>query len=148
MARRKPRRPAASQPWYAQGLRFSCTRCGKCCGGAPGYVWIEKDEVRAIARFLGLTSAEFLSAYCRRVFTRISLREQENYDCVFFGPQGCRVYPVRPAQCTTFPFWPDNIKTPEDWENTAARCPGVGSGKLYSLAEIQGVSRRDRHTLP
>ena len=26
--------------WYADGLRFTCTQCGNCCTGQPGFVWI------------------------------------------------------------------------------------------------------------
>ena len=31
---------ADSPEWYRDGLRFECTRCGACCTGAPGYVWV------------------------------------------------------------------------------------------------------------
>src|SRR5438105_3224904 len=30
----------SSEPWYQDGLRFSCTRCGHCCTGEPGFVWV------------------------------------------------------------------------------------------------------------
>ena len=30
-----------AEPWYRDGLRFECTRCGHCCTGAPGYVWVD-----------------------------------------------------------------------------------------------------------
>ena len=29
---------AMSDPWYNDGLRFTCTRCGHCCTGEPGFV--------------------------------------------------------------------------------------------------------------
>src|SRR5262245_18529291 len=29
---------AVSEPWYQDGLEFTCTRCGKCCTGEPGFV--------------------------------------------------------------------------------------------------------------
>ena len=32
-------------PWYADGLRFTCTMCGKCCTGEPGYVWTTDEEL-------------------------------------------------------------------------------------------------------
>ena len=37
------------EPWYKEGLRFKCTECGKCCTGAPGYVWVNKEEVAEMA---------------------------------------------------------------------------------------------------
>ena len=40
-----------SEPWYQDGLRFRCTRCGHCCTGTPGNVWINEEEIAAIAEF-------------------------------------------------------------------------------------------------
>ena len=40
--------------WYRDGLRFECTQCGKCCTGAPGYVWLTIPEIYRIAEFLGI----------------------------------------------------------------------------------------------
>src|SRR5262249_1390597 len=44
-----------SEPWYQDGLRFECTRCGKCCSGFPGFVWVSEAELQAIADFRGET---------------------------------------------------------------------------------------------
>ena len=48
-----PMHSTGDDAWYRGGLRFSCTQCGKCCSGAPGYVWVTKDEIEQIAAFLG-----------------------------------------------------------------------------------------------
>ena len=40
--------------WYADGLRFGCTRCNLCCTGEPGYVWVGRNRADAITDFLGL----------------------------------------------------------------------------------------------
>jgi hypothetical protein len=138
--------PKPTPPWYKDGLRFTCRRCGKCCGGAPGYVWVSEEEIQRIARYLGLEEREFLKRYCRRVFRRVTLREKPNYDCIFFSPAGCRIYEVRPHQCSSFPFWPDNIDRPASWEATRRRCPGCGDGKLYTLRQIEAVRDGQRRT--
>src|SRR5262249_20146618 len=46
------------EPWYHEGLQFRCTRCGKCCTGEPGNVWENDDEIAAIARLRGESTAE------------------------------------------------------------------------------------------
>ena len=125
--------------WYAEGLRFECTRCGRCCTGEPGYVWVEKEEIARIAEFLKMSQKEFRKRFCRRVITRISLLERPNGDCVFFHPNGCRVYPVRPLQCRTFPFWDHLLKKPARWEEMKKKCPGMGHGHLYSPREIERI---------
>jgi len=132
-----PGRPQKrSAPWYEGGLAFECQRCRKCCGGEPGYVWVDDAEIEALARELGLNARHFRSAYCRKVFNRISLRERSDGDCVLLGPEGCTVYRSRPSQCRTFPFWPEHVESPEAWERLSKSCPGVNRGRTHDIDEI------------
>ena len=126
-----------SEPWYKDGLRFRCTRCGSCCTGQPGYVWVNDEEVADIAEFRGEKLEEVEGLYTRRVGRKRSLREKANGDCVFFDrAAGCTIYKVRPRQCRTWPFWESNVRTPEDWQRTCEVCPGSGQGDLISAEEI------------
>ena len=126
--------------WYREGLRFECTQCGDCCTGAPGYVWVTHAETEKIARFLDLTPTKFRKEYVRKVGRRYSLIERANGDCIFFN-QGCTVYPARPKQCRTFPFWPENLNSGKAWEKLESECPGTGKGKLYRLEDIELIRR-------
>jgi Fe-S-cluster containining protein len=127
------------KPWYHKGLKFECTQCGDCCTGAPGFVWVNQDEINALATHLQLDVDEFERKYVRRVGVRRSLIEFSNGDCVFFDTdkRKCSVYEARPRQCKTWPFWDSNLDTPEDWKHTCEVCPGSGQGKLYSLDIIE-----------
>ena len=126
-----------SEPWYRDGLRFRCTRCGACCTGAPGYVWVNAEEVQAIAEHRGEPVEQTLALYTRLVGRRRSLREKDNGDCIFYDKKaGCTIYPVRPRQCRTWPFWESNVVTPEAWEQTCEICPGSGQGDLIPAEEI------------
>lgn len=130
-------KPQEEQPWYAEGLRFTCTQCGDCCTGAPGFVWVTDEELEAIANHLGRPLAEVRALHSRSARGKRTLREKNNGDCVFLdGKKGCTVYPVRPAQCRTWPFWESNLATPEDWQKTCEDCPGSGTGELIPLDEI------------
>ena len=127
--------PAA--PWFADGLPFTCTQCGHCCTGEPGYVWVTDLEVERIAKYLGEPADEVRAVYTRTVSGDRTLRERANGDCVFWeADRGCTVYPVRPTQCRTWPFWESNTATPEDWERTVEVCPGSGTGDLIPVDEI------------
>ncbi len=129
--------PAMSDPWYKDGLHFTCTRCGHCCTGEPGYVWVNDDDLAALAEYRGETLDEVKALYTRMTPRGRTLREKSNGDCVFYDrQQGCTVYPVRPPQCRTWPFWESNVATPEAWEHTCAVCPGSGQGELISAEEI------------
>ena len=133
-------------PWYADGLRFECSQCGDCCTGAPGFVWVSQIEIEAIAQEVGMDSEQFEDTYVRKIGARRSLREFPNGDCVFFDTEkkGCQVYGARPAQCRTWPFWDSNLKSQQAWKATCEECPGSGTGKVYSLEEIEGQRKQMR----
>jgi Fe-S-cluster containining protein len=130
-------------PWYQAGLRFTCSQCGNCCTGAPGFVWVNNEEIAALAALVGLDVEAFEDQYVRRVGARKSLKEFPNGDCVFFDGQTrkCTVYGARPRQCKTWPFWDSNLKTPADWEYTCGVCPGSGQGALHQLDAIESQRR-------
>ena len=130
-------RSADEQPWYQDGLHFTCTMCGKCCTGEPGFVWVTEEEIAAIAAFRQEKVAEVKALYTRRAKGKRTLREHGDGDCVFYDHQkGCTIYPVRPPQCRTWPFWESNIETPESWTRTTQICPGSGEGELIPVEEI------------
>ena len=134
--------------WYRTGLRFTCSHCGVCCGGAPGYVWVTKGEIAAMAQYLDLSIEDVFSRYVRKVWTRMSLNERPNGDCIMLAGSDCAVYRVRPKQCRTFPFWSDGLRSRSSWEALKKRCTGVGRGKLWSKEDISAVlqGRRDATT--
>jgi Fe-S-cluster containining protein len=124
--------------WFKDGLRFQCTQCGDCCTGAPGFVWVNKEEIAALAQQVGMPVAEFEAKYVRTVGIRKSLVEYENGDCVFFDgvARKCTVYEARPRQCRTWPFWESNVQTEESWQQTCEACPGSGKGQIYPVEHI------------
>jgi Fe-S-cluster containining protein len=145
---------AGADTWFAGGLRFECTQCGNCCTGEPGYVWISIEEVGRLARHLRLDPQDVIDRYCRKLDGKLSLRERRNargdHDCIFLeeqpGRRICTVYPVRPLQCRTWPFWDSNLQDEARWKRAASRCPGIGSGRRYSASEI--VALRDARDWP
>ena len=153
--REKENLPTVAQAglWYKDGLRFQCQRCGNCCRGDTGYVWTTTEEIKNIALYLGLQAEEFARKYLKRIGYRFSLKELSGGDCVMYkagsepgtvlaggGPGGCQIYPVRPKQCSTFPFWPSNLKSYEAWAGLKRYCNGIDKGTLYTFSAIQQIS--------
>ena len=158
--------PADADAWYARGLRFTCTQCGNCCTGGPGYVWISVEEIVRLAKHLSLTPEEVVERYCRKVDGKFSLRERRNargeHDCIFLEEQAarrrtpgqtitytrrvCTIYSVRPLQCRTWPFWTENLRDEATWNRSSQRCPGMNVGKRYTHEQI--VALRDARDWP
>jgi len=110
-----------------------------CCRGEPGYVWVTPGEIREMAGHLGMSRQEFAGRYVRRVDMHLSLKERSNGDCVLWDGT-CRVYPCRPSQCRTFPFWDDGLKSEAMFQLVSRGCPGVGKGRCYTCEEIGRIA--------
>lgn len=129
--------------WYEKGARFTCQGCGGCCSGFPGYVWLSMAEIEKMAAFLHMSVEEFAKKYTRRVGDYISLIETApNYDCIFFREKKCLIYPARPVQCCTYPFWEENMESKKTYE--ALSCPGIcaENATLRTLEEIEKNLKR------
>jgi len=131
--------------WYIAGLNFECQQCGGCCSGpSEGYIWVTRREIELIAEFLKLTAGQLRQRYLKRVGLRTSIVEQPgNRDCVFLqaigGQKMCAIYPVRPSQCRSWPFWSENLASPGAWNRAAQRCPGINRGSFYSYEQIKRI---------
>lgn len=133
----------ALKMWYKNGLEFKCTGCGKCCTGSPGYVFLNKKEAEIIAQKLNLPLNDFLKKYTRQSGKRLALKERKisdtTYDCIFLKDNKCTIYEERPTQCKTYPWWPQNLKSPDSWKELAKECEGLyhEDAPLVSFEEIQ-----------
>jgi Fe-S-cluster containining protein len=146
--------PVLKQPWYADGLRFTCTASGDCCTGGNGFVWLADVEIDRIAAHLNLSRKTFLKRHCRTVDGKTSLNERCNakgqWDCTFLTnppadataapcARGCSIYPVRPTQCRTWPFWPENLTSRKAWNQAAKGCRGMNHGTPYPRERIESL---------
>ncbi|WP_456380385.1 YkgJ family cysteine cluster protein [Hydrogenimonas sp.] len=107
----------------------ACETCaGNCCIGESGNIWVSVQKIPEMAAFLKISPDEFIGRYLKKVGYRFSLREkvvvEGEYDCIFYDREKrrCEIYPVRPLQCRTYPFW-DYFK--ENEEELREECPGI-----------------------
>lgn len=135
----------------------ACGRCGGfCCRGESGRVWIGREDVGRISGFLKLNTVDFLERFTVRTDNRLSLKERRipgGFSCIFFdsGRNVCRVYPVRPRQCQSFPFW-DYYRTHR--QELIRECPGIrecgqnGGSSSEESAEGDCATARDAGDIP
>ncbi len=106
-------------------------------------MFLSKDDVERACSFLGIGTDEFIGIYCRRIdygtYFLLSLKERDDYSCIFLDGTGCTIYPARPLQCSTYPFWRGLADDPEAIKAEMRNCPGIGKGRLYTDEEIRGL---------
>ena len=125
--------------FFDEGIKFECSSCGKCCNGAPGIIIVLENEIDAISAFLELDRKTFVEYFLYPYSGEFSIREDYTGRCIFFE-NGCSIYPVRPLQCRTYPFWFTNLSSGQAWNDTSKTCKGIGSGKLYSKKEVLEIA--------
>ena len=106
-------------------FRFACQRSGNCCSRPGGVVRVDATDIERIAAHLGMPEAGFRSRYLQP--SGDALVTGAGPGCVFLQggrEAGCSIYPVRPAQCRSWPFW-EEMKDPERARRAARFCPGI-----------------------
>jgi len=131
--------------WWSEGVFFSCKSCGRCCRGEPGAIFFTIEEGERVRDFLGVSEVEFRRDYVTLKWEAASFTERRNGDCVFYDATEakCAIYPIRPLQCTLFPFWASVMESREKWDKQARRCPGMDTGQFHSAEEIQKALKKD-----
>ena len=99
---------------------FVCRRCGACCRIKDGIVRVSDAEIARIAAFLGMTETAFIAAETDLAPDRrgLVLKSRPDGACAWLTDDNrCRIHPVKPDKCRTFPY---------EWTN--ADSPAVCSG--------------------
>ena len=102
---------------------FVCRRCGACCRIPDGIVRVSGAEIARIARFLATSEEDFIASQTVLAPDRkgLVLLSRPNGACAFLSPDNrCRIHPVKPDKCRSFPF---------DWTNSDSFsvCPALAA---------------------
>lgn len=132
-----------SAPLYKRkSLRFECTQCGICCtGGDDYYVSVSHQEAESIRQYLGLSRSWFKRRYLQKIpELGLAIRSTADEKCIFLTAEGhCKIYPVRPIQCKTYPFWPEVVGSTKGWQREARRCEGMDHGPIVPIRKIESA---------
>ena len=100
---------------------FRCQGCGACCRIPNGIVRVSDGEISRIAGYLGVTEAEFIEKETDVAPDRrgLVLKSRLDDSCVWLTEDNrCRIHPVKPDKCRSFPY---------EWTNrdSGEVCPGL-----------------------
>lgn len=128
-------------PYYeTEPLVFGCTACGKCCE-RPGLVYMTDDDIEALAHHFGMTTGEVKVSMLERDGSDWVVQVDETAPCVFYNAHdtSCKIHPVKPLQCRTYPFWAEVVGTRRAWRQEQKLCPGIGEGRAYAADEVRRI---------
>lgn len=131
---------ARPRPWFEVrgGVRFRCTGCNLCCK-QPGYVHLHAHEAERIAQRVAGGPAYMLDfqLWVPQPDGSRQIDVPEGGACPLLGEEGCTVHDIKPAQCATYPFWPEVMESPASWHREGVYCEGIDpEGDLYEAPRI------------
>jgi len=86
---------------------FHCRCCGACCRIPDGIVRLSENEIARISAFLGFSEADFIERETDLAPDRrgLILKNTPEGACAYLTADNlCRINPVKPDKCRTFPF--------------------------------------------
>ena len=105
--------------------------CGTCCYGEGG-ISLQEDEIERIANFLEITPESFIVEFCNERYGQLSIRTGTHKFCMFFeNGKGCRIHPVKPGVCSSWPFYHALLKDEDNWEMAKDACPGLNPDSSF-----------------
>jgi uncharacterized protein len=81
--------------------QIDCTQCANCCRVSE--VGITDRDIEKLAKFLGMSRAEFLRDSTQRDEEGDLILKKTEAGCVFLKDNLCTVYEARPQNCANFP---------------------------------------------
>ena len=129
--------------WEKEPIRFECqSDCFKCCV-KPGIVHFERKDISNAADFLNTSPAEFKKTYITRDEGEWILEVGDGGEpCTFLTDQGCGIHEGKPKQCSSYPFWRENMDSKFMWRLVGGFCPGIDVGPMVSLETIKSFLKK------
>lgn len=116
-------------------------QCGNCCRIQDGIVRLDTAEIARIAAFLGKSETRFIEEDTDVAPDRrgLVLKNRNDSACAMLTDDGrCRIHPVKPDKCKSFPY---------EWTNPSSTeyCEGlkkIGCGDPLPDAPGQGRTKQ------
>ena len=99
------------------GSKLNCLKCPALCCRMAGYVRVSREDIRRLARFLGLTVRAFEATHIIEVTRKGEKRIKQGFKtCQFLSADRlCGVYEARPHDCRGYVCWNQEDETVYDY---------------------------------
>ena len=125
---------------YPRNIRFSCNKCGLCCGNTSQkvrHVLLLDSDVRRIVSETKQDAKTFAISTEHKRF-RFEMLKNAQGKCVFLREGQCVIYEVRPLICRFYPF---ELKFELSKEthvfSFTLECPAINQGKVLSQKDFK-----------
>ena len=126
-----------NRPWWMDGVPFACQAdCGRCCDEPGGIVYLRPEDAQKLANHHNLGVKDWLERDCRQTLDGRYILNSDQYTdvCIYLDEnKKCTVYQSRPAQCKSYPFWAENVRSDRSWKRTVKECPGLGAEDMIII---------------
>jgi Fe-S-cluster containining protein len=105
-------------------------------GNVGGIVYLRPEDAQIMAAHHGLEVDKWLDRDCRQTLDgRWVLNSDPITDiCIYLDDdKKCTTYQARPAQCKSFPFWAENVRSDRSWSKTVSECPGIDAEDAFVI---------------
>lgn len=96
-------------------VKLGCNICDKCCINR-GDIKITPINAIEISKFMNISIKDFLEKYTEQVegepLERVIIATGKDHRCILNNKENnkCKIHPVKPMQCVTFPLIPIDIE--------------------------------------
>lgn len=101
----------------ADNPRLDCIKCPSLCCRMAGYVRVSRDDIRRLAKHLGMTVPAFEAKHVLEITRKGEKRIKQGYKtCQFLTEDRlCGVYEARPQDCRGYVCWNQEDTTVYDY---------------------------------
>ena len=125
---------------YPAKIRFSCNRCGICCGDTiqkTRHILLLESETTKIQTETAQPIGDFSEQIANKAPYIYEMKKIEG-KCIFLKDNQCTIYELRPLICRFYPF---ELKFSSDQDRylftATLECVGIGKGKTLCKEDFE-----------
>ena len=91
-------------------------------------MYLRPEDAQIMADYHNMSVEDWLEKDCHQTIDGRYILNSDPITqiCIYLDEnKKCTVYEARPAQCRSYPFWSENVRSDRSWKRTVSECPGL-----------------------